>query len=435
VKAVEMLRAARLRRELLARERLPRVELDVWRRARLGDAVRHAAAHSPFWRARLAGLDLAGEIDLASLPVLDRATLMDEWDRIVTDPRLRLREAEAHLEAIAGDGLLLGEYRAMASGGTTGRRGVFVYGRAEWTWHLANFLRVQATMGIGPRFPRRLRIASVGATSPLHMTSRYGMSLEVGLHRVLRLDAREPVGELADALERFRPDALFGYPSALALLADERPRIAPTILGTTSELRTPEMTAAIRAAWGVEPFDVYGITECGIFAADCERHAGLHVYEDLAWLEVEADRIRITPLYTRTQPLIRYELSDLVEVDPEPCPCGRTMMRWKAVEGRADDILRLRGDDGEVTVHPLALRSPMAACQQVKQYRVIHDASGLHVRVVARGDKRRARDEVLAALGAALRARGVEERVEVETVPTLQRDTGHSAKFKLIEVR
>lgn len=430
-----MLRAARLRGDFLARERMPRAELDAWRRERLAETVRHAAAQSPYWREHLAEADLTGEIDPASLPTLDKATLMDEWDRIVTDQRLRLADVEAHIDTIEGDALLHGEYRAFATGGTTGRRGVFVYSRAEWIWQLGNFLRLQATLGIAPRLPRRLRVASVSATSPVHMTSRYGMSLDVGLHRVLRLDAREPTETLVAALERFKPDALIGYPSAIALIAQERPRIAPSILATTSEVRTAEMTAAIRAAWGVEPFDVFGITECGIFAADCERHAGLHVYEDLAWIEHEEDRILVTPLYTRTQPLIRYALSDLVEVDPDPCPCGRTTIRWKTVEGRADDILHLRCAGGTVAVHPLTLRSPLARCDEVRQYRIVKDAGGLHVRVVPRGEPEAARAEVLAALGTALRARGVEERLEVETVVALERDAGHSGKFKLIEVR
>jgi phenylacetate-CoA ligase len=430
-----MLRAARLRTDFLARERMPREQRDAWRRARLGETIRATASDSPYWRERLAGVDLRGEVDLGALPAMEKATLMDEWDRVVTDPRLTLAGVEAHIDTIEGDALLHGEYRAFASSGTSGRRGVFVYSRDEWTWQLGNFLRLQDTLGVKPRLPRRLRVATVSATSPLHMTSRYGMSLDIGLHRVLRLDAREPTDELVARLERFRPDALIGYPSALALVAHERPRIAPTILATTSEVRTPEMTAAIRDAWGAEPFDIYGITECGIFAADCEEHAGLHVYDDLAWIEYESGRMLVTPLYTRTQPLIRYAMSDLVEVDPEPCPCGRTTPRWRGVEGRADDILHLRAGSGTVAVHPLALRGPMAACERVKQYRVIHDAGGLHVRVVAHGDEDAARDEVIAALGAALKARGVDERLEVETVAALERDAGPSGKFKLIEIR
>lgn len=42
-------------------------------------------------------------------------------------------------------------------------------------------------------------------------------------------------------------------------------------------------------------------------------------------------------------------ISDVVTIDPEPCPCGRTLTRLATVHGRSDDLLSLRG----VTVHPL----------------------------------------------------------------------------------
>ena len=50
------------------------------RERRLRELLVHAAEHSPFWRERLAGHDLANftEADLPSLPVLTKAEMMDE---------------------------------------------------------------------------------------------------------------------------------------------------------------------------------------------------------------------------------------------------------------------------------------------------------------------------------------------------------------------
>jgi phenylacetate-coenzyme A ligase PaaK-like adenylate-forming protein len=45
------------------------------------------------------------------------------------------------------------------------------------------------------------------------------------------------------------------------------------------ELRTPEATAAIEAAFGVAPFDLYATTE-GLWGSDCERRDALYLYED-----------------------------------------------------------------------------------------------------------------------------------------------------------
>jgi phenylacetate-CoA ligase len=429
-----------------SRDRFAAWQADVWREI-LGFAV----TRSPFYRERFAGLSL-DVVPLDALPTLDKGTLMDRWDDVVTVPGLRLAEVEAHLDGLVRDDYLRGRFRAMASGGTTGRRGVFVFDRREWSTCLAGFLRWSEWSGTRPRLPRR-RIASVSATSPLHMTARFGMSIDVGLHRLLRLDARAPVDELSAAIARFRPDALIGYPSALSLLALEqlegRLDVAPQTVSTTSEVRTPEMTERIVAAWGVQPFDVYGITEAGIFAVDCERHAGKHLFEDLAMVEVVDDegrpvpdgepgaRLLVTNLVNRTLPLIRYELDDLVTLSPDPCPCGRPLRVIATLEGRSDDVLRLPGaGGGTVAVHPHALRSPLAGFAEVAQYRVVHDRDGVHVELVLRaGAPPDTPERVVSVLGRALRELGAEARVGARPVERLERATGPAGKLKLVESR
>ena len=81
-------------------ERLPRERLAVLQQERLDALVRHAVAHSPFYRERLG--PLAGPVDLSRLPVLDKATMMDRFDDLVTDPRLRRDALLAHVETLDG---------------------------------------------------------------------------------------------------------------------------------------------------------------------------------------------------------------------------------------------------------------------------------------------------------------------------------------------
>jgi len=329
---------------------------------------------------------------------------------------------------------------------------VFVFDRREWSACVAGFLRWSDWSGTRPRLPR-LRVATVSATSPLHMTARYGLSIDVGLHRLLRLDARAPLDELRAAIDRFQPDALIGYPSVLALLALEqlegRLDVAPRTVSTTSEVRTPEMTERIRTAWGAEPFDVYGITEAGIFAVDCEHHAGKHLFEDLAFVEVVDEagravpdgepgaRLLVTNLFNRTLPLIRYELDDLVTLSPEPCPCGRPLRVIATLEGRSDDILHLPGAaGGTVAVHPHALRSPLARFGEVAQCRVVHDEDGVHVELVLRANASPDTPERVAeALGDALRELGADPPVDARPVDGLERAAGPAGKLKLVESR
>ena len=64
--------------------------------------LRHAVSASPYYRETLGPLADEREIVLEELPTLPKQTLMEEWDRVVTDPRLRLGDAERFLEGRPG---------------------------------------------------------------------------------------------------------------------------------------------------------------------------------------------------------------------------------------------------------------------------------------------------------------------------------------------
>jgi phenylacetate-CoA ligase len=432
----------------------PREELLALQRRRLLQTARHAAAASPIYRELYRGIELAEDLDVRALPVVTKAMLMERFDEWVTDRRLRRTEVEAHLERVRSDELYLGEYRCMPTGGTTGRKGIFVYDRDEWRRCLTAFLRWSELTGVRPRFGHRMRIATVGATSPLHMTARFAMSVDLGVYSLRQIDARTPIGEIVAALNEHRPEQLVAYPSMASLLAIEqlegRLRISPRVVCTSSEVRTEEMTANIRAAWAVDPFDLYGTTE-SLYAGDCEHHRGMHVFEDLGLMEVldEHDepvpdgvigaKLLITSFIKRTQPVLRYEISDMVARTTAPCPCGRPLARMVSLEGRSDDVLHMRGADGRmIAVHPLTLRSPMAAVRELRQYKIVHDGDGVHVLVVLRDAvaAQETQRRIDATLSARLADAGVADaRLEVTIVAELPREPGHSAKFKLIESR
>ena len=89
---------------------------------------------SPWHHERLAGVDVAALTadDLSGLPVMTKSDLMDNFDDIVTDRRLTLDVCERHVDALRGDTYLLDEFHVVASGGSSGQRGVFVYGWDAW---------------------------------------------------------------------------------------------------------------------------------------------------------------------------------------------------------------------------------------------------------------------------------------------------------------
>ena len=104
-----------------------------------------AIERSPWHRKRLSGVDPGRltEADVERLPVMTKADLMDHFDEIVTDGRLSRARCEEHLAALTGEAYLLDEYHLVASGGSSGRRGVFAFGWDAWVTCYASLVRPQ----------------------------------------------------------------------------------------------------------------------------------------------------------------------------------------------------------------------------------------------------------------------------------------------------
>src|SRR4051794_22573202 len=248
-RARQLAAAMKLHRSRRAVEFGSREDLLRFQRERFAHTVRRAAERSPLYRELYAGIDLSGEIEPSALPTVSKATLVERFDDWVTDPRLRGADLDAHVESLTDKDVLFdGAFRIMPSGGTSGRRALHAFDRDEWTECLTAFVRWSDLLGLRPKLPR-LRLASLMSPGARHMTARFNLGLDVGAHRTLRLDAARPVSVQRAELERFQPDALIGYASAIGLLAcdqlDGRLAIRPRIVGTTSEVRTKEMLERI----------------------------------------------------------------------------------------------------------------------------------------------------------------------------------------------
>ncbi len=224
-----------------------------------------------------------------------------------------------------------------------------------------------------------LRMAVVSSLAPTHQSAVVGASVHSRLVPTLRADAAAPITDTVKALNAFAPRLLVGYASALRELAAEqaagRLRIQPQAVISASEVLTATTARDLAAAWGHEPFDVYAATETAGIASPCQFHRR-HLYEDLVICEVVDDtgapvpagttgsRLLVTVLFSRTLPLIRYELSDRVALDPSSCPCARPFRTLAGVEGRQEDILMLPGARGAVRGPPQRpARSPSTPCR------------------------------------------------------------------------
>lgn len=144
---------------------------------------------------------------------------------------------------------------------------------------------------------------------------------------------------------------LRGYPSSIATLANFVLRSGHAIPNiklvlTASEVLTETDRELIEKAFRAKVSNHYGLAEQIVMMGDCEKHEGLHNYDEYGYLELldtdipNIKRIIGTNLHNLTTPLIRYDTGDLAVVADIPCSCGRTLPTIKNIIGRKDLVIK-----------------------------------------------------------------------------------------------
>lgn len=427
--ALGLVAVLRARATLAGHERWSRAQLEAYQARALAALRAHAYAFSPFYREFHRGLEQA---PLSELPAVTKATLMERFDDVVTDRTVQMTAVQRYMETADAGDRFAGRYRVAATGGTTGQRGIFLADPQEWTQVLASYARAYAWAGIQVGLTHPLRMAIVSSRVASHQSSIVGATVRNPLVPTLRLDATDPLERTVAALNDFRPQALVGYASILGLLAAEQRagllHIAPRAVFSASEVLTSETRAEAVEAWGGEPFNVYAATETAGIASECRQHH-LHRYEDLVIAEpvdgqyrpvrpgIVGDRLLVTVLFSRTQPLIRYELTDRVAFSGESVTDLGPFARIESIEGREEEILNLPGRaGGHVRIHPNLFHTVLETTGG--PWQVIHHPDRLVVLVTSPADP----VAVQGFLQQALAAAGVAEiPVEVERVAAIPR--------------
>jgi len=157
------------------------------------------------------------------------------------------------------------------------------------------------------------------------------------------------------------------------------------ILG--AEPWSDNMRKEIESKLNIDALDIYGLTEVigpGV-SCECLEKDGLHIFEDHFYPEIidpdtgeplpygETGELVFTSLTKEAFPVIRFRTKDITSLNPEPCKCGRTMVRMKRVSGRFDDMLIIRG----VNVFPSQIESLLMNIEEAEpHYEIIVDKRG-----------------------------------------------------------
>ena len=355
-------------RTLKASQWWPAGQLAAYRQVGLSELLTEVTEHVPYYRdlfARL-GLNPADvRVDsLSDLPLLDKATI------------------RAHAEALRSP--LYPDMQRSNTGGSTGEPLIFWLTHERVSHDVAAKLRSFEWWDV--TFGDR-ELVVWGAPHELGRQDRI-RNLRDRLFR----SALMPAFNMGDAqlatycetIRRKRPRVLFGYPSAITLIAEYAARqkidlahLGVSVVFVTAEQLYPHQRDTISEAFGCPVANGYGARDAGFIAHECP-HGNLHITAEDIIVEIVDDsgtpvppgvtgEIVTTHLRNRGYPLIRYRTGDLGRLDPNPCPCGRTLPVLGAVEGRSTDFLVTQ--DGR-RVHALGLIYVLRDLAEVREFQI-----------------------------------------------------------------
>jgi phenylacetate-CoA ligase len=416
------------------------------RAARLRDLVSIAVERSSWHRTRLAGVNLEtlDEETLRELPVMSKQDLMANFDAIVTDPAVRLADVNAHISSLHGDAYFRDELHAVASGGSSGVRGVFAWGWDAWATVQLTVLRRSLLDRLNdPALASRPPVAMiVAAENATHFTSAVSETFATGAVETHRFRIGAPLEQVVAGLNEVAGDTLATYPSMLARLVGEaragRLTIEPRRIVTMAEPLLPETREAAEATWQAPLANMWGTSEGGVNAIGCFKASGMHLSDDLLIIEpvdergdpvpagVRSHGIYLTNLFNPLMPLIRYEITDEITLDDEPCACGSIHRRIHDIQGRNDDSFHYRRG---VSIHPHLFRSILTRQSAITEYQIKQTPTGAQITICATGAVESA--SIASEIAGALERSGLPQpSVVVETAADIPRlATGKLKRF------
>jgi putative adenylate-forming enzyme len=390
--------------------------------------LRHARSRSPFYRDLYAGRDVLSLRDFASLPTIDKQTMMEHFDTLNT-AGLELKALTEYAVQKELDRDYLGyyenEYVVGLSSGTSGARGIYVTPRALTERLPGVFL---ARSGIP------LRLLPFRILFLLRVFSQGFDDIRSPLVSLTYMSTMTKVDEIVRRMNDERTNILMAPPSFIRTLAPSADAIreTPRLIVSYAEVLEAESKAKLEAAFGSPVIEIYQASE-GQIGSAC-KCGTLHINEDLVYVElldeagavvdrpgVVARRMLVTNLVNTVQPIIRYEMNDLIELG-EPCPCGSKFRTIAKVLGRQDDVFEFRTADGTLRpVFPDVIsRWIITASDALREFRATQNPDGnvdILIEPESGADAEAVRQAVETRISSELAAFGIRNAVRVHCGP------------------
>lgn len=359
--------------------KLNETELKKIQERMLFETVNHALEHSSFYR-ELYGIDrLRSMEDFYKFPIINKTIMMENFNDLNTCGLDLSQVTEYAIEKeIAKDysGYYLDEYVIGMSSGTSGNKGIYVTPKSLTKRLPFVFL---ARGGIP------LKMLPFRILFLLRVFSQGFADINAPLINITYKSTMTDPEELIETINREKTNIIMAPPSMLRILIDFKDRITVKLklIMSYAEVLEKEEKDRLSKAFKVQIHEIYQASE-GQVASTC-KCGNLHINEDLVFVElydknnnpvtapnITTHRMILTNLINRAQPLIRYEMNDIVELG-ENCPCGSSFRVISKILGRNDDVLIFKNSHGKVIhVFPdLFARWIITRFNSIREFKVI----------------------------------------------------------------
>ncbi|MGB2691238.1 MAG: hypothetical protein WBC96_01960 [Thermodesulfobacteriota bacterium] len=364
--------------------------------------LRAAKENTVYYREVLDSVDIESFTleDLHLLPPNDKTLHMDRWDDFVAAPGITYEVVEKHLEGVREGEIenpfYNDEYLFVSTGGSTGKRGVFLWDMEFIRQIICYTYRYLVNDERKSGYDGSVKLATVEAPTLLHGSPYVFPSEFLPDMELLSLASTDPIPEVCEKLNKFQPTYLMAYASSIGELASAQLKgeldIHPRWVGTNSGPQDEDIRNRTMNAWGVKATDSWGCVEIGQMAIETEFSAAKVICADGAILEVvdhnnqpvdnveDAAKVLATNLTNLSLPMIRYEVDDIIEIGTPIAeyPAYNTVTR---ILGKATNWFLY----GEIKVHPTSYSDILEIEKEVDEFQVIQTQEGAHIKLVCNG--------------------------------------------------
>jgi len=427
---------------------------------RLVELVQHTCERSSYYRekfANVSGID-DGSFKLTDLPTTTKSDIMENFNESLTVDDVTRDDVEKFFENDENFGKLFRDkYVLSHTSGSQGQPLLIV----QTNENLELLFALQASRGnhepmnvwtAVKHFLSPARMAAVILKCGFYPSACAFEYLPEGAKRYLDIKLVSLTDkDLIEQIAEFRPTHLTAYASVLHELARRteagdinlKPDLQQVV--NISERLMPQAREHYAKVFDALLLNDYAMGECLLLTNGCPKMGGMHVNADWAILEVvdennepvpdgeKGEKVLITNLANRVQPIIRYEIGDIVTMATKPCGCGSNLPLIEGVDGRDSEMFWIESYGELQPLPPAVFEIALGEVLDAREYQLVQEERNeFRIRVELLPGKKMDHGRATRIIHEQIKEHGLDGDIEIELEVVEKLEPEGGDKFKRV---